>query len=1257
MPKAVQLGRKERQTFSKINEVAEMPNLIQIQTKSYKWFLEEGLAEVFEDISPIQDYAGNLVLEFIDYNLSDPPKYDQETCKERDATYAAPLKVKVRLITNETGEVKEQEVFMGDFPIMTERGTFIYNGAERVVVTQLVRSPGPYYDREVDKTGRSLFMTTVIPNRGAWLEYETDAGETLSVRVDRTRKQPITTFLRAMHIFIAAEQERFGNHPEGLSLNSDADLLRVFGQDPRLIKSIEKDPVDNYEDGLRDVYRRLRPGEPPTVESARSLLGSLFFDPKRYDIAKVGRYKYNKKLCLSARLEGAVAAEDVADPNTGEILVSAGETISLEKGREIENAGVWSVVVYGMDSTEETTKVIGNHFVDLDHYVSFDTSDLRVPKKVYYPVLMNILEEYQEEEDIKQALVARKNDLSPKHITLDDIIASVSYLLNLNYGIGTTDDIDHLGNRRLRTVGELLQNQFRIGLSRMERVVKERMTIQDMDVTTPQALINIRPVTAAIKEFFGSSQLSQFMDQTNPLAELTHKRRLSALGPGGLARDRAGFEVRDVHHSHYGRMCPIETPEGPNIGLIGSLTTYGIINEYGFIETPYRVVRDGKVTDEIQYLSADEEERKIIAQANEPLDEEGHFINLRVASRGVGGEIDLVNRDKIDYMDVSPKQVVSVATAMIPFLENDDANRALMGSNMQRQAVPLMVTDAPIIGTGMEYRAAKDSGVVVLAKHAGTVIYVDADSIRIRRDDGEGVDSYKLLKFKRSNNGTCINQRPIVFNGEHVEAEECIADGPSTQNGEVALGKNLLIGFMTWEGYNYEDAVILNEKLIMNDVLTSIHIEEYESEARDTKLGPEEITRDIPNIGEDVLKNLDEEGIVRIGAEVSSTDILVGKITPKGETELGAEERLLRAIFGEKAKDVRDTSLRMPHGEAGIVVDVKQFTREDGGDLSPGVNKVVRVYVATKRKIQVGDKMAGRHGNKGVISRILPEEDMPFMEDGTPLQVMLNPLGVPSRMNVGQVLEVHLGLAAKKKGWYVATPVFDGANEKDIIELLKECGYDESGKLWLRDGRTGERFDNPVTVGYMYMLKLHHLVDDKIHARSTGPYSLVTQQPLGGKAQFGGQRFGEMEVWALEAYGAAYTLQEILTVKSDDIVGRVKTYEAIVKGENIPEPGIPESFKVLIKEMQSLGLDIKVLSEGDKEIRLRESSEIEEPTDFRDIERRENKRDRFMEIEMEVAAQEAAEEDDEPAEDEYEEAAEAEEVFEEAAVSEAEDEE
>jgi len=1206
MPKAVKLGRKERQTFSKINEVAEMPNLIQIQTKSYDWFIEEGLQEVFEDISPIQDYSGNLVLEFIDYSISDPPKYDQEECKERDATYAAPLKVKVRLITNETGEVKEQEVFMGDFPRMTEKGTFIYNGAERVVVTQLVRSPGPYYDVESDKTGKKLYSATVIPNRGAWLEYETDSNEIISVRVDRTRKQPITTLIRALDNFVPYEQERFGNHPD-LAMQTDEEIIRLFGEDDRLVKSLEKDATETTADSLKEIYKKLRPGEPPTEESASSLLNSLFFDPKRYDITKVGRYKYNKKLGLHNRLEGLIVAEDVIDPNTGEIIVEKdnknfdGEPLTLEQGFMIENAGVWSVLTYAKDDDSRTAKVIGNNFVDLQDYVEFDTSEIRVPDKVYYPVLMSILKEFQEEDEIKEELLRRKNDLYPKHIIIDDIIASVSYILNLNYGIGYTDDIDHLGNRRLRTVGELLQNQFRIGLSRMERVVKERMTIQDIEVTTPQALMNIRPVTAAIKEFFGSSQLSQFMDQTNPLAELTHKRRLSALGPGGLSRERAGFEVRDVHHSHYGRMCPIETPEGPNIGLIGSLTTYGKINEYGFIETPYRIVRDGVVTEEIQYLSADEEERMIIAQANEPLDSQGHFVNMRVASRGEGGEIDLVPRERIDYMDVSPKQVVSVATAMIPFLENDDANRALMGSNMQRQAVPLMVTEAPIVGTGMEYKAARESGVVQLAKHAGTVDYVDADGIRIKRDDGEGTDSYKLLKFKRSNQGTCINQRPIVFRGEHVDEKEVIADGPSTDNGEVALGKNLLIGFMTWEGYNYEDAIILNEKLIMDDVLTSLHIEEYESEARDTKLGPEEITRDIPNVGEDALKDLDEDGIIRIGAEVTSSDILVGKVTPKGETDLSAEERLLRAIFGEKAKEVRDTSLKMPHGETGIVVDVKQFTRDDGGDLSPGVNKVVRVYVATKRKISVGDKMAGRHGNKGVISRILPEEDMPFLEDGRPLQVMLNPLGVPSRMNVGQVLEVHLGLAAKYKDWYISTPVFDGANEKDIIKLLKECGYDESGKLRLRDGRTGDYFDNPITVGYMYMLKLHHLVDDKIHARSTGPYSLVTQQPLGGKAQFGGQRFGEMEVWALEAYGAAYTLQEILTVKSDDIVGRVKTYEAIVKGENIPEPGIPESFKVLIKEMQSLGLDVKVLTEDEKEIKIRESSEIEDVTDIRDI--------------------------------------------------------
>ena len=1186
MPKPVKLGRKDRMTFSKINEVAEMPNLIQIQTDSYDWFIKEGLQEVFEDISPIKDYAGNLVLEFIDYSLNDPPKYEQEECKERDVTYAAPLKVKVRLINKETGEVKEQEVFMGDFPLMTEKGTFIYNGAERVVVTQLVRSPGPYYAVEIDKSGKNLFSTTIIPNRGAWLEYETDSNEIISVRVDRTRKQPVTTLLRA------------------LGMGSDQEIIDTFGEDARLRRTLEKDATDSYEEGLKEIYKKLRPGEPPTVESAESLLNSLFFDPKRYDLAKVGRYKYNKKLGLFNRIVDRVAAEDVTDPNTGEILVEKDQRIDAQMARQIENAGVHHIFAYGNDE-ETVTKIIGNQFVDISTYVEFDLSDTKIPDKVYYPVLMEILDENEgsDEASLKETLVSRKHDLSPKHILIADIIASVSYILNLNYGIGEVDDIDHLGNRRLRTVGELLQNQFRIGLARMERTVKERMTTQDIEIATPQALMNIRPVTASIKEFFGSSQLSQFMDQTNPLAELTHKRRLSALGPGGLSRERAGFEVRDVHHSHYGRMCPIETPEGPNIGLIGSLTTYGIINEYGFIETPYRVVdkETGRVTDEIHYLTADDEEDKIVAQANEPLDSEGHFVNLKVASRGVGGEIDLMPRDQIDYMDVSPKQVVSVATAMIPFLENDDANRALMGSNMQRQAVPLLVTEAPIVGTGMEHKAAKDSGVVQLAKNSGTVEFVDADRITIRRDDGKGTDKYTLLKFKRSNQGTCINQRPIVCHGEHVEAGEVIADGPSTENGEVALGKNLLIGFMTWEGYNYEDAIILNERLIMEDVLTSIHIEEYESEARDTKLGPEEITRDIPNVGEDALKDLDEEGIIRIGAEVNASDILVGKVTPKGETELTAEERLLRAIFGEKAREVRDTSLRVPHGETGIVVDVKIFSRENGDELPPGVNKLVRCYIATKRKINVGDKMAGRHGNKGVISRILPEEDMPFMENGQSLQVMLNPLGVPSRMNVGQVLEVHLGLAAKRKDWYIATPVFDGANEKDIIQLLDEVGVDKSGKLKLRDGRTGEQFDNPVTVGYMYMLKLHHLVDDKIHARSTGPYSLVTQQPLGGKAQFGGQRFGEMEVWALEAYGAAYTLQEILTVKSDDIVGRVKTYEAIVKGENIPEPGIPESFKVLIKEMQSLGLDVKVLTEDNEEIEIKEAPEMEGLSAIEDI--------------------------------------------------------
>ncbi len=1179
MPKPIKVGKKERMTFSKINEVGKMPNLIEIQTKSYNWFIEEGLREVFEDISPIRDYADNLILEFIDYSLNDPPKYEQEECKERDVTYAAPLKVRVRLVNKETGEVKEQEVFMGDFPLMTEKGTFIYNGAERVIVTQLVRSPGPYYSVETDKSGNKLYSTQIIPNRGAWLEYETDSNEIISVRVDRTRKQPLTTLLRA------------------LGIGSDREIIEIFGEDNRLLKTLEKDTTNDYESGLKEIYKKLRPGEPPTVESARSLLNSLFFDPKRYDLAKVGRYKYNKKLGLSNRLPDAIAAEDVIDPNTGEILAEKGQKISRSLAKEIENAGVEFVMAYGKDDESQVTKVIGNKFVDLDRYVNFDLTGLKLPDKVFYPVLSEILQSCGGNEgDLREMLLARKNDLSPKHIIIEDIIASVSYILNLNHGIGNVDDIDHLGNRRLRTVGELLQNQFRIGLARMERVVKERMTIQDIEMTTPQALMNIRPVTAAIKEFFGSSQLSQFMDQNNPLAELTHKRRLSALGPGGLSRERAGFEVRDVHQSHYGRMCPIETPEGPNIGLIGSLTTYGVVDEYGFIETPYRVVdkETGVVTDEIRYITADEEELLIIAQANEPLDEDGHFVNAKVAARGVGGEIAMFPREVVDMMDVSPKQVVSVATAMIPFLENDDANRALMGSNMQRQAVPLLVTEAPYVGTGMEYKAARDSGVVILAKHSGTVEFGDAERISIRRDDNGGIDEYKLLKFKRSNQGTCINQRPIVKHGERVEEGEVIADGPSTDLGEIALGKNLLIGFMTWEGYNYEDAIILNERLLMDDVLTSLHIVEYEAEARDTKLGPEEITRDIPNVGDDALKDLDEEGIIRIGAEVDSTDILVGKVTPKGENDLSAEERLLRAIFGEKAREVRDTSLRVPHGETGIVVDVRIFSRENGDELPPGVNKLVRCYIATKRKINVGDKMAGRHGNKGVISRILPEEDMPFMENGESLQVMLNPLGVPSRMNVGQVLEVHLGLAAKQKDWYIATPVFDGATEKDIRELLVDCGFSETGKLRLRDGRTGEWFDNPVTVGYMYMLKLHHLVDDKIHARSTGPYSLVTQQPLGGKAQFGGQRFGEMEVWALEAYGAAYTLQEILTVKSDDIVGRVQTYEAIVKGENIPEPGIPESFKVLIKEMQSLALDVRVLSEDNEEIQIKEVSEYDD---------------------------------------------------------------
>ena len=1170
MPRPVKVGRKERMTFAKINEVCEMPNLIDVQTQSYKWFVEEGLSEVLEDVSPIRDTTNTLSLEFADYHFSEETKYSQEECKERETTYATSLTVKVRLINRETGEIKEQDVFMGEFPLMTEKGTFIYNGAERAIVTQLVRSPGPYFEVLVDKSNQNLFSSTIIPNRGAWLEYETDSAGIIYVRVDRTRKLPITAFLRA------------------LGLDSNQDILDTFGDDDRLIRTLEKDNTKNSDEGVKEIYRRLRPGDPPTVENARSMLNSLLFDARRYDLAKVGRYKYNKKLGIHNRLVNSYAAEDIIDPNTGEILVEKDGFISRAKAYEIENAGVLSALIRSKNENDDSVaKVIGNQFVDPTGYVDIDLAPYKLSELVYYPVLKDIIDNAETEDDLKAAIASRKHELSPKHIILADIVASVSYLLNLNYGLGEVDDIDHLGNRRLKTVGELLQNQFRIGFSRMERSVRERMTNEN---ATPQQLINIRPVTAAVREFFGSSQLSQFMDQNNPLAELTHKRRLSALGPGGLSRERAGMEVRDVHYSHYGRMCPIETPEGPNIGLIGSLTTYAIINEYGFIETPYRKVdkETGIVTKTVEYLSADDEELMVVAQANEPLDEDGRFLNKKVAVRGVKGEVTMAMRGEVDYMDVSPKQVVSVSTAMIPFLENDDANRALMGCNMQRQAVPLLVTQAPYVGTGIEYKAACDSGAVVLAKNTGTVEFVDAKTIRIRRDEDNGVDNYKLLKFKRSNQGTCINQRPIVFNGEHVEAGEVIADGPSTDNGEVALGKNLLIGFMTWEGYNYEDAIILNERLIMEDVLTSIHIEKYEAEARDTKLGPEEITRDIPNVGEDALRDLDEEGIIRKGAEVNSSDILVGKVTPKGETELTAEERLLRAIFGEKAREVRDTSLRVPHGETGIVVDVKIFSRDNGDELPPGVNKLVRCYIATKRKICVGDKMAGRHGNKGVISRILPEEDMPFMENGQPLQVMLNPLGVPSRMNVGQVLEVHLGLAAKSKDWYIATPVFDGATEKDIIQLLKECGYDGSGKLRLRDGRTGDYFDNPVTVGYMYMLKLHHLVDDKIHARSTGPYSLVTQQPLGGKAQFGGQRFGEMEVWALEAYGAAYTLQEILTVKSDDIVGRVKTYEAIVKGENIPEPGIPESFKVLIKEMQSLCLDVKVLTEDHEEIEIKE---------------------------------------------------------------------
>ena len=1175
MPHPVTIGKRTRMSFSKIKEIADVPNLIELQVDSYKWFIEEGLKEVFEDISPIEDYTGNLILEFVDYSLDDKPKYDIEECKDRDATYCAPLKVKVRLINKETGEIKEQEVFMGDFPLMTEKGTFVINGAERVIVSQLVRSPGVYYALERDKTGKKLISSTVIPNRGAWLEYETDSNDVISVRVDRTRKQPVTVLLRA------------------LGIGTDAEIIELLGEDERLAATLEKDNTKTVEEGLIEIYKKLRPGEPPTVESASSLLNALFFDPKRYDLAKVGRYKFNKKLALCYRIMNKISAEDVVNTETGEVFVKAGEKISYEVAKDIQNAGI--NVVNLLVEDEKIVKVIGNNFVDIKSHVDFDIDGLDIKEKVHYPTLKEILDAYSDEEEIKEAIKFRMKELIPKHILLDDIIASINYEFNLFHDIGNIDDIDHLGNRRIRSVGELLKNQVRIGLSRMERVIKERMTVQDMEAITPQALVNIRPVSAAIKEFFGSSQLSQFMDQNNPLSELTHKRRLSALGPGGLSRERAGFEVRDVHHSHYGRMCPIETPEGPNIGLINSLSTYAKINEFGFIESPYRKVdkETGKVTNEIHYLTADEEDLFIRAQASEPLEEDGTFVNKRVVCRTKNGAVELVPTHRVDYMDISPKQVVSIATAMIPFLENDDANRALMGANMQRQAVPLVRREAPVIGTGVEYRAAKDSGAVVVAKNSGIAERVTADEIIIKREDGVK-DRYKLLKFKRSNAGTCINQAPIINKGDQVEKGDVIADGPATDLGEIALGRNMFVAFMTWEGYNYEDDILINEKLVKEDRLSTIHIEEYECEARDTKLGPEEITRDIPNVGESAIKNLDDRGIIRIGAEVDSGDILVGKVTPKGETELTAEERLLRAIFGEKAREVRDTSLKVPHGEGGIIVDVKVFTRENGDDLSPGVNELVRCYIAQKRKIKVGDKMAGRHGNKGVISRILPQEDMPFTEDGTPLDIVLNPQGIPSRMNIGQVLEVHLGLAAKALGWYVATSVFDGAKESDIRKALVEAGYPEDGKLTLYDGRTGETFDNRITVGYMYMLKLHHLVDDKLHARSTGPYSLVTQQPLGGKAQFGGQRFGEMEVWALEAYGAAHILQEILTVKSDDVVGRVRAYEAIVKGENIPEPGIPESFKVLIKELQSLCLDVKVLTEEDQEIEVRESLDADD---------------------------------------------------------------
>ena len=1204
MVKPVRLGKNTRMTFSKINEVIDMPNLIEIQKDSYKWFVEEGLKEVFRDMSAITDYSGNLQLTFVDYHLDETPKYDVTECKARDTTYAAPLRVTARLVNVEKDEIKESEVSMGDFPLMTESGTFVINGAERAIVSQLVRSPGAYFAEKTDeKTGKKLYSSTIIPNRGAWLEYETSANDVLYVRIDKNRKLPITTFMRA------------------LGLGTNEQIRALFGEDERLSATLEADDTKSVEDALVEVYKKLRPSEPVTIEGAKAYLEQLFFDPHRYDISRVGRYKYNKKLAIGARIKGAVLSRPVADPMTGEIIAEADTSVTRELAEAIEKKGVSEAYINVMDNEGNVTevKVLSNGMVRLADFTDFtpdelaELDELGINENVSFAVLKELLENTNGKEELREAVLEHADDLIPKHITVDDIFATVSYFLGLPHGVGTVDDIDHLGNRRIRSVGELLQNQFRIGISRMERVVREKMTLQaqDPDNITPQSLINIRPVVAAIKEFFGSSPLSQFMDQTNPLSELTHKRRLSALGPGGLSRDRASFEVRDVHYTHYGRMCPIETPEGPNIGLISYLATFAKINKYGFIETPFRKVdkATGRVLDEVRYMTADEEDEYVVAQANEPLDENGYFVKKKVNARHRDGFHE-VEASSADYMDVSPKMVVSVATAMIPFLENDDTNRALMGSNMQKQAVPLLRPENPIVATGMEYKAAVDSGVVVLAKRAGEVTYVSADHIKIRAKNGE-IDEYTLIKFLRSNHGTCINQRPIVAVGQKVEEHEVIADGPATSNGEISLGRNALIGFMTWEGYNYEDAVLINERLVRDDVYTSIHIEEYELEARDTKLGPEEITRDIPNVGEDALKDLDERGIIRIGAEVTAGDILVGKVTPKGETELTAEERLLRAIFGEKAREVRDTSLRVPHGEYGTIVDVKVFTRENSSELSPGVNVVVRCYIAQKRKISVGDKMAGRHGNKGVVSRILPSEDMPFLPDGTPLDIVLNPLGVPSRMNIGQVLEVHLGYAARALGWNICTPVFDGAHEDDIRkcfslaeESTKAANYEfkdtakldfsripltADAKTQLYDGRTGEPFDNLVTVGYMYYLKLHHLVDDKIHARSTGPYSLVTQQPLGGKAQFGGQRFGEMEVWALEAYGAAYTLQEILTVKSDDVVGRVKTYESIVKGQNIPKPGVPESFKVLIKELQSLGLDVKVLDKNDEEIDLKQT--------------------------------------------------------------------